>query len=75
MTHFTNDADPLGHAENDTSLIQKIHYLMTNDDDDQSERLVDTYEQSGPKEKQAIDDVFVCLCGYSLKTILAGDAN
>lgn len=56
------------------TLIEKIQQLMLSDTEDQSERLKSLYESCVANEKEAIDQAFICLCGYSLKTILAGDA-
>jgi hypothetical protein len=56
------------------SVVQKVQELMLHDDDDQSERLQDTDERATPEQKQVVDEIFICLCGYSLATILAGDA-
>lgn len=57
-----------------SSIVQRVQELMLYDDEDQSERLQETYERASPEQRQAINDAFVCLCGYSLETILAGEA-
>lgn len=55
-------------------LIEKILQLILSDHEDQSDRLQSLYESCVANEKEVIDQAFICLCGYSLKTILAGDA-
>lgn len=57
-----------------TSVVERVQELMLHDDDDQSERLQETFERASTEQKQAINEIFVCLCGYSLETILAGEA-
>lgn len=53
--------------------------LMQTDDEtdtvDQSERIKRRYEAQEPAAREAIDDIFISLCGYSLKTIIAGEAS
>jgi len=56
------------------SVVDKVRELMACDDCDQSERLRETYEAATPEQRKVVDEIFVCLCGYSLETILAGDA-
>lgn len=56
------------------SVVQRVQELMLTDDCDQSERLQDAYERAAPEQKKVVDEIFICLCGYSLETILAGDA-
>lgn len=57
-------------AEDETTLIERIYRRIQSDDCDQSERLAARYERAIPSERQAIDDVFICLCGYSLQTLI-----
>ena len=53
------------------SIVSRVQEYIATDDDDQSERLLNEYQEAGPKEKEAIDNAFICLCGYSLATIIA----
>lgn len=55
------------------NLIEGIHYLMSNDSEDpikQSEKLEALYEISTDIQKKAIDNALICICGYSLDTII-----
>lgn len=55
------------------NIIEGIHHLISNDDEDpqkQSESLEALYEISTETQKKAIDNAFICVCGYSLDTII-----
>lgn len=55
------------------NIIDHILYLMQNDCDDtekQSDQLEALYEISTDTQKKAIDNAFICICGYSLDTII-----
>jgi hypothetical protein len=52
-------------------LVAHITDEMRNDDDDQSERLAALYETADEKGKDILDQAFICLCGWSLKTLMA----
>lgn len=39
-------------------------------DDRQATRAVQTYENGTPEQKKAIDDLMICLCGWSMKTLI-----
>lgn len=52
------------------SIVSRVQEYMVTDDDDQSERLLNDYRAASPVEQKAIDDAFICLCGYSLATII-----
>src|SRR5262245_23564118 len=56
-----------------TCVIDQIEELMQSDDDDreeQSELLVSIYDEADENGKKLIDRVIICLCGYSLKTLM-----
>ena len=56
-----------------TSLIENIFVLMGDDDADpikQSEKLEALYEISTDTQKKAIDNALICICGYSLDTLI-----
>ena len=57
---------------NSDNLIEHIFSLMQNDDDAmrQSEQLEALYEISTDIQKKAIDNALICICGYSLDTII-----
>lgn len=52
------------------TLISRIADAIATDDDDQSERLIETYKAASKTRKAAIDDVMICLCGYSIPTLI-----
>ena len=52
------------------SIVSRIQEYILTDDDDQSERLKNDYQHASQKEKQAIDNAFISLCGYSLATVI-----
>jgi hypothetical protein len=56
--------------ENDLTLVERIYRRIRSDDCDQSDRLARRYERATSTERQAIDDVFICLCGNSLQTLM-----
>jgi len=60
------------------NIIEHILYLMQNDNDDtekQSDNLEALYEISTDTQKKAIDNAMICICGYSLDTIINSPEN
>ena len=60
------------------NIIEHILYLMQNDTEDsekQSESLEALYEISTDTQKKAIDNAFICICGYTLDTIINNPEN
>jgi hypothetical protein len=57
------------------SIVNRIAEAIASDDDDQSERLIETYKAATKKQKEAIDDVMICLCGYSMPTLIEQEAG
>lgn len=59
------------------NLIEGVLTLMNNDEDQtkQSESLEALYEISTDTQKKAIDNAFICICGYSLDTIINNPAD
>ena len=56
------------------NLINKIEDLMSTDDvnrNNQSKRLIAEYKSATEEEKKKVDDIFICLCGYSIKTLIS----
>ena len=53
-----------------SSLVARVSKAMYSDDDDQSEMLADIYLTSNPTEKDVLDRAFICLCGWSLRTLM-----
>lgn len=57
------------------NVIERVEAAMRSDDEDtedQSERLVEAYQRATPEARAVVDEIFACLCGWELKTILAG---
>ena len=55
------------------NLIERITDLILSDDentDKQSDILARTYDDANAGQKTAIDNALICICGYSLKTML-----
>lgn len=55
------------------NLIEGIFTLISKDSEDpmkQSEQLEALYEISTDTQKKAIDNALICICGYSLDTII-----
>jgi hypothetical protein len=55
------------------NTITTIFTLMSKDNEDpfkQSEQLESLYEIATNTQKKAIDNAFICICGYSLDTII-----
>jgi hypothetical protein len=60
------------------NLIERITQEMADDDDNltkQSELLAETYESADDAGKKLLDDAFVCLCGWRMKTLLERQAE
>lgn len=60
------------------NIIEGIHYLINNDDEDpqkQSDQLEAFYEISTDEQKKIIDNVLICICGYSLDTLINNPEN
>jgi hypothetical protein len=54
------------------TLIERVFEAMTGDDSDDSERLERLYLDADAAGRQLLDDAFICVCGWSLKTLLDG---
>ena len=60
------------------NTIATIFTLMSKDCEDpfkQSEQLEALYEIATTSQKKAIDNAFICICGYSLDTIINNPEN
>ena len=55
---------------NYTNLIAHVSKALFSDDDDQSEMLAEIYLSANQAEKDVLDRAFICLCGWSLKTLM-----
>ena len=57
------------------ALIDRIEELILSDDDgdrdDQSDLLIQEYQNLPAETAKAVDSIFVCLCGYSLNRIIS----
>lgn len=60
------------------NLIEGIEKLMSSDSENrekQSEQLESLYEIATATQKKAIDNALICICGYSLNTIINNPEN
>lgn len=54
-----------------SNLVAQISKAIHSDDDDQSEMLANIYLSANEAEKAVLDNAFICLCGWSLNTLLS----
>jgi hypothetical protein len=57
------------------NLIEKVHKAILEDGETnarQAARLAWEYEHATEAEQAAIDRVFICLCGWTLRTLITG---
>ena len=62
----------------DTSPIEIIHVLVKNKTENlgmDNELLIHYYNTAKPDEQKIIDTIIVCICGYSLETIINHPEN
>lgn len=62
----------------EVNVLATVRELMLSDDEDeqkQSDRIKNDYEALSTSERGVVDNIFISLCGYSLATILAGEAT
>jgi hypothetical protein len=52
-----------------SSIAEKVFMSMGSDDTDDSDRLMRLYDDADEKGKALIDDVLICLCGYSMPSL------
>ena len=57
------------------NLIEKIQKLAYDDQDEadidqQSKILEDIYKQASPEIKKKLDEMTICVCGFSIESIL-----
>lgn len=53
-----------------SNLVAQVSKALFSDDDDQSEMLANVYLEANQAEKDVLDRAFICLCGWSLKTLM-----
>jgi hypothetical protein len=54
-----------------SKLVALVAKEMHSDDEDQSEMLANLYLSANDAEKAVLDSAFICLCGWSLKTLIS----
>jgi hypothetical protein len=54
----------------DTTIVQTVAEYIVSDDTDDSWRIARAYAAATADQKAVVDDIFISLCGYSLKTII-----
>jgi hypothetical protein len=50
-------------------IIPEMFTLMCEDDEDQSDRLLELYDQADEKGKALLDDALTCICGYNMRSL------
>jgi len=58
------------------SLIENIQSAMLSDDEDpdyQSTLLTGIYEDATTDQKAKLDEAMICVCGWSLDSLIAGN--
>jgi hypothetical protein len=53
-----------------SNLVTHISKALSSDDDDQSEMLAGIYLSASQTERDVLDRAFICLCGWSLQTLM-----
>lgn len=53
-----------------SNLVAQVSKALFSDDDDQSEMLAGIYLNANQAEKDILDRAFICLCGWSLRTLM-----
>ena len=56
--------------ENKCDIVGQIMEEMMSDDENDTERLLFAYENATEEERAIMDYVLVCLCGYTMNTII-----
>ena len=56
--------------EQEKSIVAKITEEMISDGDDESDKLLNLYLESTPKERALLDCALIALCGWSLHTMI-----
>lgn len=57
------------------NIIERVQEEMISDvedTDEQSSLLIQTYQNASPATREVVDEIFACLCGYRLSTLLRG---
>lgn len=52
------------------TLIERILDEALSDDEDDSDQLERLYKGSTPDQQKALDAAMLCICGWSLKTLI-----
>jgi hypothetical protein len=50
-------------------VVSAVLAAMQDDDDNQSERIWNLYEGADEAGKGILDELLICLCGYSMKSL------
>lgn len=56
------------------NLVERIQNLIASDDVDQGERMVRDFQTLSQSQREAVDDIFICLCGYRLTTLIEDES-
>lgn len=56
--------------ELDCDVVSQIFAEMESDTENESSKLLTAYQKSNEEERALMDYVLVCLCGYTMNTII-----
>jgi len=65
----------MGKIKNIQLEVVELINSDTDFDHNENESIIDTYNSCNKETKSKIDDIFISLTGYSLKTIIKGEYN
>lgn len=51
-------------------VMSTLQVAISTDDDNQSERLIADYEAADDATKKIMDDMLICICGYSMLSLV-----
>lgn len=52
------------------TIVQQVQEAIFTDDTDDSERIIQAYEEATAEQRAVVDDIFISLCGYRLATFI-----
>lgn len=71
--NLVDGLDIFDYIDEEENILERILGLMQSDDDNtkrQSTRLKNLYENADKDGKELLDNALLCICGYTLKTLI-----
>ena len=56
--------------EEDLDIVSEVQKQMFSDMENDSRILLDRYNEETPEVREAMDFVLICLCGYSIESLI-----